>query len=133
MKLSLANLHHALARLAPRERMMVTIGGGVLAAFLVFLMVYETQKAKSSMRQKITAKERQLEKVQVLRSGAWQTIAALPAISAAGAWSAAGTALTAQIPEGTYSIRAVAVGSDGGTVSSTTAGTLSIVHSAPVV
>ena len=68
MKLSLANLHHALARLAPRERLLVMIGAGVLAACLVFLMVYETQKAKNSMRQKIAAKERQLEKVQAQRT-----------------------------------------------------------------
>ena len=62
--LSLAALQHAYARLAPRERLSVAVGGGVLAAFLIFLLIYECQAAKSSLRTKIAAKQRQLEKVE---------------------------------------------------------------------
>jgi type II secretory pathway component PulM len=64
--LSLANLQHAYARLAPRERSFVTVGGGALLAFLVFLLVYECQAAKAGLRSRITAKQRQLEKVESL-------------------------------------------------------------------
>ncbi|MGH7898580.1 MAG: hypothetical protein ACREQQ_11545 [Candidatus Binatia bacterium] len=68
MKISLANLQHTLARLAPRERMFVTVAAGALAAFLVFLMIYQTQKAKTNLRERIAAKQRQLDTVQSLRS-----------------------------------------------------------------
>jgi type II secretory pathway component PulM len=71
--LSLANLQHAYARLAPRERLLVAIGGGVLAAFLVFLLVYECQAAKASLRDKIAAKQRQLEKVEAI-SGTYREL-----------------------------------------------------------
>jgi hypothetical protein len=63
---SLANLQHAYARLAPRERVFVAVGAAVFAGFLVFLVVFECQSAKSSLRQRIAAKESQLEKVQTL-------------------------------------------------------------------
>jgi general secretion pathway protein M len=68
MKFSLANLQHALARLAPRERLFVTAGVGVFAAFLVFFVIYKTQQAKGALREKIAGKQRQLEKVQALRT-----------------------------------------------------------------
>jgi type II secretory pathway component PulM len=71
--LSLANLQHAYARLAPRERFFVALGGSVLAAVLVFLVVYECQSAKNSLRARIAAKQRQLEKVQTL-SGTYQEL-----------------------------------------------------------
>ena len=64
--LSLANLQHMYARLAPRERFLVAVGSGVLAVFLVFLLVYECQSAKQSLRDKIAGKQRQLEKVVTL-------------------------------------------------------------------
>ena len=64
--LSLANLQHAYARLAPRERLFVAIGGATFVAFLLFLLVYECQSAKAGLRTRITAKRRQLEKVEAL-------------------------------------------------------------------
>jgi hypothetical protein len=63
---SLANVQHAYARLAPRERLFVAVGAAVFAGFLVFLVVFQCQSAKQRLRQKIVAKERQLEKVQTL-------------------------------------------------------------------
>jgi Type II secretion system (T2SS), protein M len=63
---SLANVQHAYARLAPRERLFVAAGGAAFLVFLVFLAVYETQSAKSAIRQRIVAKQHQLEKVQTL-------------------------------------------------------------------
>ena len=63
---SFANVQHAYARLAPRERVFVAVGAAVFAGFLVFLVVFECQSAKSSLRQRIATKERQLEKVQTL-------------------------------------------------------------------
>ena len=62
--LSLANLQHAYARLAPRERFFVAVGGSVLAGLVIFLVLYQAQSAKSSLRAKIAAKRTQLEKVQ---------------------------------------------------------------------
>jgi len=64
--LSLANLQHAYARLAPRERLFVAAGGGAAVVFLVFLVVYECQSAKAGLRDRIAAKQRQLEKVEAL-------------------------------------------------------------------
>jgi len=63
---SLAAVQHAYARLAPRERLFVATGGGVFLAFIVFLVVYQCQAAKDGLRQRIVAKEHQLEKVQAL-------------------------------------------------------------------
>ncbi len=64
---SFANVQHAYARLAPRERLFVAVGAASFVGFLAFLVVFECQSAKSSLRQRIAAKERQLEKVQTLR------------------------------------------------------------------
>jgi type II secretory pathway component PulM len=66
--LSLANLQHAYARLAPRERLFVTAGAVVFVAFFVFLLFYEVQSSKSAARQRIAVKRRQLEKVDTLRT-----------------------------------------------------------------
>ena len=63
---SLVAVQHAYARLAPRERLFVATGGAVFLGFLVFLIVYQCQSAKDGLRQKIAAKERQLERVQTL-------------------------------------------------------------------
>jgi type II secretory pathway component PulM len=65
--LSLANLQHAFARLAPRERLFVAIGGAVFASFLVFLIVYKAQAVKSALRTRIVAKQHQLEQVESFR------------------------------------------------------------------
>jgi type II secretory pathway component PulM len=65
---SLSNLQHAYARLAPRERLFVAIGGAVFAGFVVFLIVYKAQAVKSSLRTRIAAKQHQLEQVDLLRS-----------------------------------------------------------------
>jgi hypothetical protein len=70
---SLANAQHAYARLAPRERLFVAVGAAVFAGFLLFLVVFECQSAKQSLRQKIAAKERQLETVQTL-SGTYREL-----------------------------------------------------------
>jgi type II secretory pathway component PulM len=66
--LSLANLQHAYARLAPRERLFVATGGAVFAAFVVFLIVYKAHAVKSSLRARIVAKQHQLEQVELSRS-----------------------------------------------------------------
>jgi hypothetical protein len=66
--LSLANLQHAYARLAPRERLFVAIGGAVFASFLILLIGYRAQAVKSTLRARIVAKQRQLEQVEVFRS-----------------------------------------------------------------
>ena len=71
--------------------------------------------------------------VQVQQAGTWKTIAALPAESSAGSWSASGTALTAQLAEGTYAVRAVAVSATGNVVATTEQSTITVVHSAPAV
>lgn len=65
-RLTLANLHHAYARLAPRERLAVAAGAAALVAFVLFMVVHQAQAAKISLREKIAAKERQLERVQSL-------------------------------------------------------------------
>ena len=71
--------------------------------------------------------------VQIQQAGTWKTIAALPAESSAGSWSASGTALTAQLAEGTYAVRAVAVSATGNVVATTEQSTITVVHSAPAV
>ncbi len=68
MKLSVANLQHALARLAPRERVFVAIGGAAFVVVVVLLTVRGLQSAKGTLRQGIAAKQRQLERVQALRT-----------------------------------------------------------------
>jgi len=54
------------SELAAPAASVVTTGGAVCLGFLVFLIVYQCQSAKDGLRQKIAAKERQLEKVQTL-------------------------------------------------------------------
>ncbi|HSD09872.1 MAG TPA: hypothetical protein VLF14_02745 [Candidatus Binatia bacterium] len=66
--LSLANLQHAYARLAPRERLFVAIGAAVFASFVIFLIAYKAQAAKSTLRARIVAKQHQLEQVEAFRS-----------------------------------------------------------------
>lgn len=68
MKVSLAYLHHAYARLAPRERMFVAGGGAALLVVLGVLVIRWAESAKSGLRSGIAAKQRQLERVQALRS-----------------------------------------------------------------
>jgi hypothetical protein len=67
MKFSFPNLQHGYARLAPRERMFVGLGGGVLLVVVAFLAIRGMESAKSSLRTGIAAKQRQLERVQTLR------------------------------------------------------------------
>jgi hypothetical protein len=66
--LSLADLRHAYARLAPRERLFVITGAVFLGCSLIFLVGYKTQSVKSALRARIVAKERQVEQVTALRS-----------------------------------------------------------------
>ena len=67
MKISLAGIGHAYARLAPRERMFVQLAASALAATVLYGIVSSVESAKESLRQKIAAKERQLQQVQELR------------------------------------------------------------------
>ncbi|HMC69930.1 MAG TPA: calcium-binding protein, partial [Mycobacteriales bacterium] len=71
--------------------------------------------------------------VQVQQASTWRTIATLPAASSSGTWSASGTALTAQLPDGSYAVRAVAVSSSGSAVATTEQSALTVVHAAPAV
>src|SRR5438094_655881 len=71
--------------------------------------------------------------VQVQQASTWRTIATLPAASSSGTWSASGTALTAQLPDGSYAVRAVAVSPSGSAVATTEQSALTVVHAAPAV
>src|SRR5439155_20441256 len=71
--------------------------------------------------------------VQVQQASTWHTIATLPVASSSGTWSASGTALTAQLPDGSYAVRAVAVSPSGSPVATTEQSTLTVVHAAPAV
>lgn len=68
MKLSLANLQHAYARLAPRERLFVAVGASAFVLVAALLTIRGSQSVKSSLRLGIVAKQRQLEQVQALRT-----------------------------------------------------------------
>jgi Type II secretion system (T2SS), protein M len=68
MKRSLANLQHAYARLAPRERLFVAVGAAALSLVVAFLVIHGVESAKARLRGGIDAKERQLERVQALRA-----------------------------------------------------------------
>jgi hypothetical protein len=68
MKLSLADLQHAYARLAPRERLFVAVGAAVLFLVVAFVVVRGAESAKARLRGGIEAKQRQLERVQELRA-----------------------------------------------------------------
>lgn len=68
MKLSFANVQHAYARLAPRERSFVVAGAGAALAVVLFLVLHGLAGAKETLRQGIAAKERQLVKMQTLRA-----------------------------------------------------------------
>lgn len=67
MKISLAGVEHAYARLAPRERLFVQLGAAALAATVLYGIVSWVESAKGSLRHKITAKERELQQIQELR------------------------------------------------------------------
>ncbi len=71
--------------------------------------------------------------VQVQQASAWRTIATLPVASSSGSWTAAGTALTAQLTEGSYAVRAVAMSPDGSVVATTEQSTITVDHSSPLV
>lgn len=68
MKLSFANVQHAYARLAPRERSFVLAGVGTSIVLVVFLVVQGMQSSKARLRQGIAAKQRQLVQIQTLRA-----------------------------------------------------------------
>ena len=68
MKLSFANVQHAYARLAPRERSFVLAGAAASLVVVVFLVVHSLSGAKATLRQGIVAKQRQLEQIQAMRS-----------------------------------------------------------------
>ncbi|MBI2962520.1 MAG: type II secretion system protein M [Deltaproteobacteria bacterium] len=66
MKLSVANLQHAYARLAPRERLFVAIGVATFVIVVAVLMIRALHSVQSSLRHGIAAKQRQLERVEAL-------------------------------------------------------------------
>lgn len=68
MKLSFAQLQHAVARLAPRERLFLAVAAAMLALVVAFGTLHALQSAKERLRMGIEAKERQLERVQALRA-----------------------------------------------------------------
>lgn len=68
MRFSLANLQHGFARLAPRERLFVAVGGATLVALLLFFVTYELGSVQSGMQDRIAAKRTQLDRAQALRS-----------------------------------------------------------------
>ena len=68
MKLSFANVQHAYARLAPRERSFVLAGTGAALAVVLFLILHGLAGAKSTLRQGIVAKQRQLAQMQTMRA-----------------------------------------------------------------
>jgi general secretion pathway protein M len=67
VSVSLSGITHAYARLAPRERMLTQVAGGVTLLVLLYFMVSWFQNAKADLRLKIAAKERQLDEIQELR------------------------------------------------------------------
>jgi hypothetical protein len=68
MKLSFANLQHAYARLAPRERSFVLAGLGTTILLVLFFVVQGMQASKTRLREGIAAKHRQIVQVQALRA-----------------------------------------------------------------
>ena len=68
MKLSLANVQHAYARLAPRERMFVLAGGVAFVVVVLFLILHGLSSAKTRLRDGIAAKERQIGQMQTMRA-----------------------------------------------------------------
>lgn len=68
MKVSLFSAAmHAYARLAPRERLLVQLGGAALAVTMLWSIGYSFQAARSRLEQKIRASDRQLGEMQDLR------------------------------------------------------------------
>ena len=67
MKLSLANVQHAYARLAPRERSFVVAAVASTLAIALFVVVHGLQAERTRLTQGIAAKQRQLVQIQELR------------------------------------------------------------------
>jgi len=68
MKLSLDNVRHAYARLAPRERSFVLAGAVTTIAVVAFLVIHGLTGSKETLRLGIVAKQRQLAQIQTLRA-----------------------------------------------------------------
>ena len=67
MKISLAGIGHAYARLAPRERLFVQLGTAALAVTVLYGIGSSVESGKSNLRHKIAAKERELQQIQAFR------------------------------------------------------------------
>ncbi|HKN55021.1 MAG TPA: hypothetical protein VJX66_21170, partial [Amycolatopsis sp.] len=63
--------------------------------------------------------------------GSWQPLAVLLAVTTGSGWTAIGDVVTAGLPAGTYSVRAVAIAPNGSTVDTTATRQLDVVHSVP--
>src|SRR5438067_5309055 len=63
--------------------------------------------------------------------GSWQPLAVLVAVTTGSGWTAIGDVVTAGLPAGTYSVRAVAIAPNGSTVDTTATRQLDVVHSVP--
>jgi type II secretory pathway component PulM len=68
MKISLSHLHHALARLAPRERLLVGAAAAIFSLVVAVATIRAVQSAKAGLRARIEGKQHQLERVQALRA-----------------------------------------------------------------
>jgi hypothetical protein len=81
MNFSLDAVQHAYARLAPRERVFVVAAGIALGATLLFGIVYQLSAAKTSLRDRIHGKERQIEEIQRVRDSYLKLRASLDAVT----------------------------------------------------
>lgn len=73
MKISAANVQHAYARLAPRERLFVQAGAVAFVLFVLAMVVYQFRDAKESARSRIREREKQIEQLLALR-GTYQQL-----------------------------------------------------------
>ena len=68
LSFSFANVQHAYARLAPRERSFVLAGVGTTVVLVVFFVVQGMYASKERLRLGIAAKQRQIGQMQALRA-----------------------------------------------------------------